>query len=140
MGRKREPVICPYCAQQAECVPDSEVYRRGYGRNVWLCRPCKAWVGCHGVGKVPLGRLANEELRRLKIRAHFLFDQFWQAAINHRGWKKNRARGVAYAWLAAQMGIPKEECHVGMFDPDRCAKAIGILEQHHARIKARANA
>jgi hypothetical protein len=69
--------------------------------------------------------------------AHALFDVFWKAAIVHRGWKKGRARGAAYAWLAEQMGIPPEECHIGMFDLDRCAKAIDILEAKHFQIRTK---
>ena len=131
-------VVCPYCNHTSELVEDSEVYRRSYGKMVYLCRPCNAWVGCHRGGCVPLGRLANAELRALKIQAHALFDVFWRAAIEKRGWKKGRARGAAYGWLARETGIPGEECHIGMMDEERCRMVIAVLQEHHARIRAKA--
>lgn len=112
------PPICPYCATAAVLVADTEVYQVGYGKMVWLCRPCKAWVGCHRDSKdhKPLGRLANAELRALKIRAHAGFDPIWRAAMLHRKWPKGKARGMAYKWLAKQMGINAKDCHIGMMD------------------------
>lgn len=98
-------VFCPYCGKRAEFVDSAEVYHgRSYGM-IYLCRPCDAYVGCHGNGKgdSPKGRLANAELRRWKIAAH-----------------------NAYAWLAEQMGLPKEKTHIGMFDVAECQQVIQI--------------
>ena len=109
MGRNIYPVICPYCNIPAVLVPDSEVYYgRSYGRNVWLCRTCGAKVGCHKGGKTPLGRLSNARLQKLKIRCHSLFDALWESEIYHRGWSKSHARKTSYAWLAKEMGIPRQ--------------------------------
>jgi hypothetical protein len=104
---------------------------------MWLCRKCGAYVGCHknGKGDKPLGRLANPELRKLKMRGHELFDSFWKAAIKHRGWSKGKSRAAAYKWLAGEMNIPESECHFGMMGPDRCSRAIRILEEHHRKIR-----
>lgn len=115
-------VFCPYCGKCAEFVDSAEVYHgRSYGM-IYLCRPCDAYVGCHGNGKgdSPKGRLANAELRRWKIAAHNAFDPLWKFGP-FRG-----RRSSAYAWLAEQMGLPKEKTHIGMFDVAECQQVIQI--------------
>ena len=115
-------VFCPYCGKRAEFVDSAEVYHgRSYGM-IYLCRPCDAYVGCHGNGKgdSPKGRLANAELRRWKIAAHNAIDPLWKFGP-FRG-----LRNSAYAWLAEQMGLPKEKTHIGMFDVAECQQVIQI--------------
>jgi predicted nuclease of restriction endonuclease-like RecB superfamily len=36
-------------------------------------------------------------------------------------------RKEAYLWLADELNIEPEECHIGMFDIPTCEKAIRIL-------------
>lgn len=124
--------FCPYCGKRAEFVDSAEVYHgRSYGM-IYHCRPCDAYVGCHdfGNGDVPKGRLANAELRRWKIAAHDAFDPLWKyGPYKHR-------RNAAYAWLAEQMGLPKEETHIGMFDVAQCRQVIRICQErsnHHGK-------
>lgn len=109
-------------------VPDTEVYRRSYGGSVWLCRPCDAWVGCHKNSKrnIPLGRLANAELRQAKIKAHAAFDPLWQAVAERDQINQCRARNRGYAWMAKQMGITREECHIGKFDVAQCGRVVEL--------------
>lgn len=130
-AKSKPVVVCPYCSAHAELVDDTQVYQRNYGGKVWLCRHCKAWVGCHKNSKshIPLGRLATAELRKLKIEAHALFDPLWRAAIRLRGWSQPHARGKAYSWLSKKMDIPRAECHIGMFNEDRVRLAIDILRK-----------
>jgi hypothetical protein len=128
MSKKRPSVMCDYCSGPTEFVPDSQVYRQSYGSNVYLCRPCGAWVGVHRGGRIPLGRLAKPELRKLKIAAHAEFDVLWRAAMRHRGWSRSQARNAAYGWLAASMGIDRAHCHIGMFDEDQCRLVIDVCK------------
>lgn len=137
-----QEVFCTYCGALAVWVPDVEVYERSYGGMVYLCRPCKAYVGCHKrrdgkPGDKPLGRLADAELRKLKIRGHELFDPIYKAAIEKRGWSKGMARGRAYKWLATNIDIPAKECHFGEFDNERCRLAIKFLESFYASVAAK---
>jgi len=104
-------VICPYCNKDAVLVDSSVVYGKSYG-NIWLCAPCKAYVGCHKRTNKPLGRLADAELRTWKKMAHQHFDPLWKQGF--------MTRGEAYQWLAKKMGIPRKKCHIGMFDIDQC--------------------
>lgn len=133
--------FCDYCGQPAVLVTGAAIYR---GRPdladlfFWQCAPCDAYVGCHREGSgppdgkrsdgtMPLGRLADAQLRMWKSNLHIVFDGHWkrQAA----GMSKNQARllrNAAYARLAAALTIPVDQCHIGMFDIPRCKAAIAI--------------
>jgi hypothetical protein len=125
-------VICSYCQSLAEYVDSSEVYNgRSYGM-IYLCRPCRAWVGVHKGTDKPLGRLANKDLREWKIKAHAAFDPLWKAKMR-QGHSKKSARNSGYAWLAEQMGIPREACHVGMFDVEQCKQVVEICSPYLRR-------
>lgn len=125
-----EPIIapvCPYCTRAAVLVDSAEVYQRSYGM-IWLCRPCQAWVGCHRNSRrcVPLGRLANAELRKLKVAAHTAFDVLWQIKMRRDRVTKNPAREAAYTWLAEQMQLDGKACHIGKFDEAQCRRVVDI--------------
>lgn len=115
-------VYCDYCGRQAEYVDSTIVYGRSYG-NIYLCRPCMAYVGVHKGTDIPLGRLANAELRYWKRQAHEAFDPLWQ-----RGRFKGY-RNAAFGWLAGKMGLPVEKTHIGMFDIAQCKKSIRIINE-----------
>lgn len=126
--------ICPYCGCTAVLSDSAMLYGgRSFGQ-VWVCLGwpvCDAYVGCHKGTDTPLGRLADEELRTLKKQAHAVFDPIWQARYRRKRqvdpkYKKGMARGGRYKRLAELMGIPREECHIGMFDAERCRLAIEI--------------
>lgn len=113
--------ICPYCGNEPEYVDSRVIYGKSYGM-IYLCRPCDAYVGVHhGTTKAPLGRLANKRLRSLKKKAHKYFDKIWK--------NKLMSRTEAYTWLAGRLCIPKNECHIGMFDEYLCEKTIKFCKQ-----------
>lgn len=122
--------ICPYCHKAAVKVGGNIVYPHRpdlFDRTMWFCRDCDAWVGCHRNTSIPLGRLANAELRVLKMAVHSCFDTLWQG-----GWM---SRHDAYAWLSKVMNKPRRETHIGMFNEDECREAINhVRELTHARI------
>lgn len=127
-------VICPYCTKPAVFHSSSaHVYHgRDYG-PIYHCEPCEAWVGCHPNTETPLGRLADKALRQAKIKVHAVFDPIWKARWARKSgadskYKKHMARGGRYKRLAELMGIPREECHIGMFDLERCEAAIRICQ------------
>jgi ribosomal protein L32 len=117
--------VCPYCGGEPEFVDSKEVYSRSYGM-IYLCRPCSAWVGVHKGSRRALGRLANQELRTAKKRAHHYFDQLWQRAIQQRGLSKSKARNTAYAWLSREMDLPIEHTHIGMFTIEQCEEVVRL--------------
>lgn len=119
-------VICDYCQQPAELVDGTVIYPDRpdlHHKRFWRCDPCEAHVGCHDPnprfgydGTQPLGRLANEGLRRAKNRAHALFDPLWRSG--------RMTRVQAYAWLAKKLGIAVEACHIGEFDEAMCLRVV----------------
>ncbi len=127
-------VACPYCKGWAALLLNSaELYNgRNYGA-VWICRPCEAWVGVHANSPryLPLGRLADAELRKAKAAVHATFDPLWQRKLIRTPGVKKRARGDGYQWLADQLGIPFEQCHIGMFDIETCKRVVEICAPYH---------
>lgn len=122
-------ILCPYCEAPAVLVSGDVIYPYRSdlrAKRFWLCQPCDAYVGCHaapqGDGTVPLGRLANAELRQAKIAAHAAFDPLWHQARPKRPMK----RKAAYTWLAEQLGIPRKQCHIGKFDVEQCKRVVEL--------------
>lgn len=123
-------VVCPYCGGRAPLVTGLDIYphrRDLWAKKFYQCKPCDALVGCHpaagpdgrgghGDGTVPMGRLANADLRAAKQAAHAAFDPIWKGG--------HMRRRDAYAWLAKALRISPEDCHIGMFDVDQCRVVI----------------
>ncbi|WP_218065758.1 zinc-finger-containing protein [Escherichia coli] len=114
--------ICDYCGNKAALVTGRKIYPHRpdlYSLQFWHCEPCKAWVGCHKNSDAhPLGRLANAELRLAKSAAHREFDPLWKSG--------GMTRKQAYQWLSKQLGIPVENCHIGMFDVATCQRVQAV--------------
>jgi hypothetical protein len=116
-------VICDYCGEPAKLVTGRSIYPHRpdlYKKKMWLCEPCDAYVGCHRDGK-PLGRLANAELRQIRMKTHALFDPVWKSG--------RMTRSEAYARLAKKLNIPKKKCHIGMFDVEDCQRVIDLFRK-----------
>lgn len=121
--------ICPYCERAAVLVGGKVIYPNRpdlAAKRFWRCPhdPCDAYVGCHPLTTRALGRLANRELRNAKMAAHAWFDRRWNAEPNKA--MRGKARRREYAWLAAQLGIAAEECHIGMMSLDRALRVVEV--------------
>ena len=113
-------IKCNYCGKPTRFVDSALVYHgHSYGM-IYYCADCQAWVGVHKGTDRPKGRLANEELRIWKIRAHGAFDPIWT--------NRKKKRSQAYKWLAEQMGLPEDETHIGMFDVEQCQQLDRICK------------
>jgi len=134
--------ICPYCGSPSTLVTGQTIHPRGlslWSLHFWHCAPCDAYVGCHKPGSfigydsenrriwsdgtAPLGRLANSALRAAKSKAHHYFDPLW---VNHQN--PREARKDAYKWLAEQLNIPPDQCHIGLFDEAQCSRVVRICK------------
>ena len=132
-----KPPQCPYCGESSQPVTGKVIYPHRPDLehlNFYLCAPCEAYVGCHDerytldkLNPVPLGRLANAELRKAKQLAHSAFDQLWKT--------NGMTRAEAYTWLASEMGIDKDKCHIGMFDVEQCYRAFVISMEKVVEVK-----
>lgn len=132
-----QPPFCPYCEIFSVFEPSSDfIYGRDFG-PVWVCDnypTCDSYVGCHPGTSEPLGRLADRKLREAKKRAHAAFDQLWRAKMTF-GVSKKTARTAAYNWLASQLGISVNECHIGHFDKANCDRVVEICAPYLSRIQ-----
>ena len=121
------PMKCNLCGGKVVYTSNAVLYGRQYGSGYcYLCTSCGAFVGTH----VPhpeeaLGILADEKMRKAKIRCHDLFDLHWK----DKGTESRRYRNALYHWLAKRLKIPVEECHFGYFDLEVLEKAYVILEE-----------
>jgi len=116
--------VCPYCLSLAVLVGGDAVYPHRpdlHRKRFYLCRPCDAWVGCHPQTTVPLGRLANKELRGWKILAHAEFDKLWKEG--------RMKRTAAYKLMQRLMGMTPDEAHIGLFSVDQCKQLIQKLSE-----------
>ena len=109
--------ICPYCGKESELIDSAEVYGESYGA-MYICRDCNAYVGCYSGTTTALGRLADADLRKAKMRAHHYLDQLWK--------DRRQRRYSTYTWLSKQLGIPRELTHVGMSDIEQCRRIAEI--------------
>jgi len=119
---------CPYCGERSELVDGTVIYphRPDLGsKNFYRCAPCNAYVGCHPGTITPLGRLANAELRKAKMNAHAAFDPLWRQGY--------MCRRQAYEWLAQELGIDSEDCHIGMFDVATCKQVVDVCQNAEPR-------
>lgn len=133
------PERCPYCHSDVELVTGAEVYPEKpelADRHIWRCMCCDASVGCHrqgarvigpgGVelfsdGTLPMGSLANKDLRLARIETHRLFDAMWQPPAC-------MTRVEAYGWMARLLNIPHEAAHVASLSYDECVKVMLAIE------------
>lgn len=122
---------CDYCESNAVLKDGEFIYPHRpdlYYLCFWVCIPCNAWVGCHkNSDNKPLGRLAKKDLRRKKLMAHNCFDKLWKSY--------RMKRCEAYQWLADNLNINKNKCHMGLFDIDTCNKVIGLAISKWEEIK-----
>lgn len=133
------PDRCPYCFSAVELVTGADVYPERpelANRNIWRCTLCDASVGCHKVGArvrrsdgielvsdgtLPMGSLADEELRAARTETHRLFDGLWLEPAR-------MTRADAYAWMAKLLRIPHEDAHVASLSYDECVKVQLAVE------------
>lgn len=121
---KKAILVCPYCGGVAGRVDGDVIYPHRLdlkAKQFYLCVKCDAYVGCHPGTTIPLGRLANAELRAAKIAAHTTFDRLWR-----RG---PMSRKEAYAWLAGKLDIPVQYCHIGHFDVTDCRRVVDVCDR-----------
>lgn len=126
------PTSCRYCQGEISLVRHSEIYNGkefGDWPFAYLCRGCGAYVGVHPFTDVPLGILANKELREVKKAEKRHFEDLRLMGVLG-------SRKEAYAWLADQLGINVNECHWGWFDVDMCKQAGTICRELMEKQKA----
>jgi hypothetical protein len=120
--------ICPYCNCETELVKAPDIYGPDTKIRGMFYRCVKNhdhYVGTYHFNfNRSLGRVADKELRKWKMKGHDAFDLLWKGES-----RKFNSRPEAYKWLAEKMGLEIEYTHFGMFDIDQCRKAINYCEK-----------
>ena len=110
--KKRKQIHCPYCGAKATLRPSSAVYgdaakTDGY---LYVCDrypKCDSYVGAHKKTKLPMGTLANGDLRNKRIQAHKAFDWMWKSG--------RMTKWQAYKWMQGKLYLSDEQAHIAMF-------------------------
>lgn len=103
---------------------------------VWECKPCGARSGCHPGTTRALGPPADANTREARQQAHAAFDPLWRAKMARDRCGKGRARRAAYRWLAKQLQLRADYCHIGMMDAETAWRVVAVCRPHLERIRA----
>jgi hypothetical protein len=147
VGRPIKPPPQPCCddcggnAQLIRAGEDVYPYREDHG-PLWVCPPCGAWISVFARSRrhVPLGRLANAELREVKAKLHEALEPLVAAKVRRDACNPFQARAKAFRWLAGELGIDEKESGIHTLDIAQCKGAIGIVErlEHERATRAQA--
>ena len=127
--KKRKQIRCPYCGAKATLRPSSAVYgdaakTDGY---LYVCDrypKCDSYVGAHKKTKLPMGILANGDLRNKRIQAHKAFDWMWKSGLMTK-WQ-------AYKWMQGKLDLSDEQAHIAMFSEYMCDRLIAECNKAYA--------
>ena len=128
---KRPNIKCQYCGSQAFLRPASVLNKKEKAEEsamFYVCARypvCDAYVTAHNGTLLPMGTLANRQLRQKRRAAHAAFNQLWQSKL--------MTRKEAYRWLQNQLGIAAEDAHIAKFMDYRCDETIRLCERFMGR-------
>ena len=123
---KKVNIKCPYCGASAHLRPASALGKTGTvynGRRFYVCARyplCDSYVEAHKASGLPMGALANKDLRRRRQEAHRAMERLWVQGY--------MTRSEAYRYIQTQMGLPPEDAHIGKFSEYRCDEVIRLCE------------
>lgn len=124
---------CIECGKMAHLVKGDVIYphrRDLWEKRCYLCE-CGAYVGCHPGSFVPLGYPCGAETRKARMSAHNAFDPLW------KGTHAPMNRHQAYKWLAEELAIPRDQCHIGMMTGDQAREVFKIVCDYRQANKER---
>lgn len=97
-----------------------------YGRNRSTQR--RHSRSAENFSRTALAAPPGSALAKARIAAHAAFDPLWKSG--------QFSRGVAYEWLAGEMGLSVKDTHMILFDIEQCQRVVAICEAHPACNKA----
>jgi hypothetical protein len=101
-------------------------YIEAYKRWTYCCdvKGCNGGIGCHPDGR-PLGIPADSRTRRMRSKAHEVFDKLWK--------QDGMTRATAYKFGRAVMGLDKD-LHIAELDFAQCKKLIKLVREHRRKL------
>lgn len=134
-GLNKAPMRCPYCGSSVVLRSADGIYQDN-SRNtmLYVCShypECDAYVRTHSGTRVPVGSMANSELRALRRSAHHYFDQLYKSGF--------MSKDDAYYWLSSIIDAPLSQAHIGYLSEYYCKQVIeqskAYLEQCRSKRK-----
>ena len=122
---------CLYCSKTIIFRSADGIYKEN-NRNtmLYVCSGypiCDAYVRVIPGTKVPVGSMANGNLRALRKEAHAQFDKLYLTEL--------MTRSQAYEWLAGILQVPLSKAHIGQLGEYYCRQIIAesqrLLENRH---------
>ena len=111
---------CPYCGSPVVYRSADGIYHDNRkGTMLYVCSrypECDSYVRVHAGTNIPVGSLANHELRSLRRTAHYYFDQLHESGY--------MSKQDAYQWLADLVMAPLSEAHIGHLGEYYCKQVI----------------
>lgn len=119
-GNQEQQMRCPYCGSRVIYRSAEGIYKDN-SRNamLYVCSKypeCDAYVRVHAGTKIPVGSLANQELRKLRREVHYYFNQLYESGL--------MSKQDAYQWLADIISAPMSEAHIGHMGDYYCRQVI----------------
>ena len=103
------------------------------GKFLYVCDrwpACNAYVSAHERTLLPMGTLANGDLRHKRILAHRALKKLQQDCHMEK-WE-------VYIWLQAKLGLDAHQTHIGQFSEYMCEQVISLCQQAPAYTSGRA--
>lgn len=128
-GFNANAMRCPYCGASVVYRSADGIYQNNdKGAMLYVCShypACDAYVRVHAGTKLPVGSMANRELRALRRTAHFYFDQMYQRGL--------MTKQEAYQWMANLIGAPLSQAHIGYLREYYCTQVIEESKKYLVR-------
>lgn len=119
-GIEKSAPRCPYCGCHTIYRSADGIYRENTRNEMlYVCKNyprCDSYVRVQPGTRIPLGTVANRELRELRIEAHRQFDK-----LHKRGYM---SKHDAYQWLGGVLGVTAREAHIGQLSMLSCNLVI----------------
>ena len=111
---------CPYCGSAVHLRSADGIYKENSSNTqLYVCTKypvCDAYVRVHPGTTVPVGSLANPQLRALRVKTHRQFDRLHETGL--------MTKKDAYGWLAHMLQSPMSQAHIGYLSEYYCSLII----------------
>ena len=119
--------VCPYCRSDTKYASSSaEVYNGKDFGPIFICRPCRAWVGSHKDRQEPMGMVCKSDDKLSRVITHAYFDTLWQPASKYQIFK---SRAAAYEAFAREMKLSPKLAHIGCLTIPECIKLQTVCKR-----------
>ena len=111
---------CPYCGSHTILRSADGIYRDNTrDEMLYVCKnypACDSYVRVQRGTQIPLGTVANRELRELRAEAHRQFDKLYKHGY--------MSKHDAYQWLGGILGVPAQQAHIARLSLLSCDLVI----------------